>query len=83
MTDLSSKSEELGLNQASYISVSGNAVQLGQIDPVALLQYGGISVAIILSTGCLIAILNKGNVDLIKVLLPLVMKQQNKRGKDK
>jgi hypothetical protein len=81
MTDLSPKSEELGLNQASYVSVPGNAVPLGQIDTVALLQYGGISVAIILSLSCLIAVLNKGNADLIKVLLPLVTKEQNKKDK--
>ncbi|MCC5638727.1 hypothetical protein LC593_23410 [Nostoc sp. CHAB 5844] len=82
MADLSPKSEELGLNQASYVGVPENAVPLGQIDTVALLQYGGISVAIILSLSCLIAVLNKGNADLIKVLLPLVTKKQNKRAKD-
>ncbi|MBD2606991.1 hypothetical protein H6G81_21295 [Scytonema hofmannii FACHB-248] len=83
ITDLSPESEELGFNQASYVGVPGNTVPLGQLDTVALLQYGGISVAIILSLSCLIAVLNKGNADLIKVLLPLVTKQQNKRGKGK
>lgn len=51
------------------------APPLGQIDTVALVQYGGISSAIILS----IAILILSLAELIKVLVPVMLQKPNEK----